>query len=346
MRPSEREPGAEGYDRRLGRAFGMARISKVRNRAFSGITRMAMGACVLLLTASLAGCALTTPPRSEVQRETVESTVADSSLIVAGTLTVGLDTTDAPQAMNGSDGTPIGYYVDVARALAQRMGLKVAFASSSGASGAIKDKKADIFLGATSHDAGDGIKVTGSLIENASAVFAKTGDGRQSSISADQLAGATVAVQEASASQDALNRAGITAEQKTYANVNECFEALAKGEVQYVACDATAGAYLARAYSGIAFAGTISTASSAGIATPSDGELADAVSTAYDSLEQDGTLDALHATWYGSLPLSLSDKALSGVTISSNADAGTDTATGDEAAATDTPISDDINSIG
>ena len=332
----------KGYGRRLGRASGMVRVSKVQNRAFAGIARMAAGACALLLVASLAGCALTTPSRSEVQRDTVEPTVSDTSLITAGTLTVGLDTTDAPQAMNGTDGTPTGYYADVARALAQRMGLKVAFASSAGPSSAFESKKADIFLGATSRDADDGITVTGSLVENASAIFAKSEDGQQPSVSTDQLAGATVAVQDASASQDALNRAGITATQKTYANVNECFEALAKGEVQYVACDATAGAYLARAYSGVAFAGIIGTPSSTGIACPAGGELADAVATAYDALEQDGTLDALHTTWYGSLPLSLSDKALSGVTIS----ADTGAASGDEAAATDTPISDDINSLG
>ena len=343
MRPAgAKARRANGYGRRLGRASGMVRVSKVQNRVSGGIARMVAGAGALLLVASLAGCALTTPSRSEVKRETVSATVADSSLITAGTLTVGLDTTDAPQAMNGSDGTPTGYYVDVARALAQRMGLKVAFASTSSASNAFENKKADIFLGATSHDADDGVAVTGSLVENASAIFAKSENGQQPSVSADQLAGATVAVQDASASQDALNRAGITATQKTYANVNECFEALAKGEVQYVACDATAGAYLARAYSGVAFAGTIGTTSSAGIACPSAGELSDAVASAYDALEQDGTLDALHTSWYGSLPLSLSDKALSGVTVSTDSGA----VTGDEAVATDTPISDDINSLG
>lgn len=308
-----------------------------------GLARTAMGACALALVASLAGCVFTTPPRSEVQPETVDPTVDDSALITAGTLTVALDTTDAPQAMNGSDGTLTGYYVDVARALAQRMGLKVAFVSSAGASNALGDKKADVFLGATSRDAEKGVKVVGSLVESASAIFAKTDGGQQASLSADKLAGATVAVQDASASQDALNRAGISATQKTYANVNECFEALASGEVQYVACDATAGAYLARAYTDVAFAGTIGSVSTTGIACNAGGELADAVADAYDAIDRDGTLEALHTAWYGSLPLSLSDKSLSGVTVASS-DEGT--SSGDEAVATDTPIADDINSLG
>lgn len=320
------------------------------DRKVHGAARAAVGACALLLAAALGGCALTTPPRSEVQQERVEPAVSDSALLTAGTLTVALNTADAPQAMSGSDGTLTGYYVDVARALAQRMGLKVAFVSSGSPSKALGDKKADIFMGGTTRDADATIAVTGSLAEDASALFTRTDDGRAPSVSVDQLNGMTVAVQDASASQDALNRAGITAAQKTFANVNECFDALASGEVQYVACDAAAGAYLARAYTGATFVGVISSVSAAGIAGPASGELAEAIQAAYDGMNQDGTLDALHAAWYGSLPVGLSNEVLSGVTISSadaddQSQAGSATADGDHAVVTDTPITDDINSL-
>lgn len=40
-----------------------------------------------------------------------------------------------------------------------------------------------------------------------------------------------------SASQEALAKQSITANQKTYSNINECFEALESGEVDYVICD-------------------------------------------------------------------------------------------------------------
>lgn len=336
----------------------MAGASKMNTHRTNGALHTAVGMFTLMLAVCLSGCALTTPSRSEVQRESVEPAVSDSSLLTAGTLTVALDMTDAPQAMSGTDGTPTGYYVDVARALAQRMGLKVALVSSSGPSKALGDKQADIFIGGTTRDADADIAITGSLLEDASAVFARTEDGQEPNASADQLNGATVAVQDASASQDALARAGITGAQKTFSNVNECFDALAKGEVQYVTCDATAGAYLARAYSDVSFAGIIGAASATGIAGPASGELADAIQTAYDAMNQDGTLDALHTAWYGGLPISLSDSVLSGVTISSTdtadqgqaapaqGQAGTSTADGDNAVATDTPITGDINSLG
>ena len=323
------------------------------DRMVHGMARLLAGACALLIAATLGGCALTTPSRSEVQQESVAPTAGDSSLLTAGTLTVALDTSDAPQAMNGTDGAPTGYYVDLARALAQRMGLKLAFVSAGAPAKALSDKRADIFMGGTTRDADASVAITGSILEDATALFTRTDDGQKPTISASQLGGATVAVQDASASQDALNRAGITAAQKTYANVNECFEALASGEVQYVACDATAGAYLARAYAGATFAGIISSVNTFGIAGPASGELADAVQDAYDALNQDGTLEALHGAWYGGLPISLSGEVLSGVTISStssdnqasDSQAATGTAEGDNAVATDTPILGDINSL-
>lgn len=316
----------------------------------SGLARAAATACTLLLAGSLGGCALTTPSRAEVQRETVDPTVSAPSIREDGTLTVAMDTTDAPQAMNGSDGTATGYYADVARALAQRMGLKLTIVSSASVSKALGGK-ADIFIGASASDGSDDATVLGSVSEDASAVFVKTGDSQSASgVTAAGMAGGIVAVQESSASQDALVRAGIGAAQKTYSNVNECFEALASGEVQYVACDATAGAYLSRAYKGVTFAGIIGNVSSYGIAVSggSDGELATAVSDALDAVSQDGTLDAVHAAWYGSLPLSLSGAVLSGVIIDSpeNDAPAANEASGDASAENSTPITGDINSLG
>lgn len=331
-----------------------------------GRVRIAMAACALLLVGGLGGCALTTPSRAEVKSDTVEPTVSSPAILEDGVLTVAVDTTDAPQAMNGSDGTPTGYYVDVARALAQRMGLKAKIVSSASADKAISGKKADIFIGASASDVSDDLAVSDPVGEDASAVFAKTDSSQAaSSVTAESMAGGSVAVQDSSASQDALARAGITAAQKTYSNVNECFEALAKGEVQYVACDATAGAYLARAYPGVSFVGIIGTVTSYGIATPDSGDLATAVSDALSTMSQDGTLDTLHATWYGGLPVSLSGSALGGVTISSGDDSSSSSsdadssssssasgssdseseAPGDQAVATDTPITNDINSL-
>ena len=149
-------------------------------------------------------------------------------------------------------------------------------------------------------------------------------------------------VQDGSASQEALARVNVVAS-STYSNVNECFEALAAGEVDYVACDATAGGYLARSYEGVFFAGTISSSTSYGIAyLSSSSDLADEVNNALDALATDGTLDAIHQVWYGPVPLSLSNEVISGVTLSTD-----ESASDDESASSDgePTITEDINSL-
>ena len=323
----------------------------------NGWVRISACACALLLAGVLDGCALTTPPLSEVQSDAVKPTVSAPTIMEDGTLTVAVDASDAPQAMEGTDGEPTGYYVDVARALAQRMGLKVKIVSVASAERAL-DGKADVFIGASASDAPDDATVFGSVGEDASAVFVKA-DGSQnaSDITAEDMADGTVAVQDSSASQDALVRAGITASQKAYANVNECFKALAAGEVQYVACDATAGAYLARAYRDVSFAGTIGKASSFGFAVSDTGDLESVVSDALDALAQDGTLDAVRSAWYGDLPSDLSDAVLSGVTVSAtdkddepaSSDSTGDAEAPDDSASKDskdnTNVIGDINSL-
>ena len=53
---------------------------------------------------------------------------------------------------------------------------------------------------------------------------------------------------------------------KTYSNINECFEALESGEVDYVICDSTAGGYLARLMSEVSYVGALEAPSTLGVA--------------------------------------------------------------------------------
>lgn len=329
-----------------------ATTTAVISRIAATISRVAMGVCACALAVGLTGCALTTPSRAEVEHETIEPTLSAADLVEDGYLTVAMDTTDAPQALTDANGEPSGYYGDLARAFAQRTGLKVKVVSAGSAAASVSEGKADIFIGAQASDAADGLTVFGSVVENGSALYAKTADGSNEvpTVSATALSGATVAVQDASASQDALNRAGIDASQTVFENVNQCFEALDAGEVQYVACDATAGSYLARAYQGVVFVGTISSVSSYGIAAPADSAVASEIASVYEEMLDDGTIDAIHTIWYGGMSLSLSDTLLSGVTLSSESatnDDAENTANG-EAEGEDggQAIGESINSIG
>lgn len=330
----------------------------VRANFKMAMARGAMGACALALAVGLGGCTFNLPTRAEVPAQEPVATPPAGSLLQEDVLTVALDTTDAPQAMNDMNGQAAGYYADLGRALAQYFGVKVQFVSAASPHSALDENEADLYLGARAANESETISVFGSVGQDASAVFAKGAeqhDGRAAGVTAESLASASIAVQDSSAAQDALARAGIAGDVKTYPNVNKCFDALAAGEVSYVACDATAGAYLARAQADVSFAGIIGSPTAFGVAAlTSDAELAAAVEDALESFASDGTLDALRAAWYGALPADLASAVLSGVSVDVDADAdaagsapaGTGAPEGDAAIANGGVITGDINSLG
>lgn len=332
----------------------------------SAISKIAVCICAFALVVGLSGCAFTTPfttpSRAEVKPDPVDPVLSSPDLVKDGYLTVAMDPSDAPQALTDANGNPSGYYADVARALAERFGLKVEVVSASSAESSVGKGEADLFFGAKDSDANDQIIVTGTLLDNGSAIFAKTADGSNEvpTLSAQGLSGASIAVQDASASQDALLRAGVDADFTICENVNKCFEALDQGEVKYVACDATAGSYLARAYPGVVFVGTISSVSSYGIALSSGNTaLAAALNEELGDMTDGGVLEAIHTLWYGATPLDLVDSLLSGIVLTSetekpaegeNADGegaeGTSDGSAEDGSSEDGyTISGDINSI-
>ncbi|MDY2777687.1 MAG: transporter substrate-binding domain-containing protein [Collinsella sp.] len=282
-------------------------------------SRIAVCTLACLAALGLGGCSLLTPTRAEVPPKTVRTKITTPVIANKGVLTVALDAADAPQAMNDADGRLVGYSVDVAYAIAERLGLKVEFVTDEGPDSVGKSDSADIYIGATSDDETDDVLVIGTYLENAPSIFARTeGAGEQGgSLSAADLSGAKIGVQISSAAQDVLVSSGVDAEFKTYGNVNECLEALGSGEVDYVACDATAGAYLARAHAGTSFAASLDTPSSIGIAIKAKRtELIDAIQGALDEISADGTLDAIHRAWYGDMPMSTAEFLLSGIQTS------------------------------
>lgn len=297
--------------------------------------RLGAGTAAVIAVLGLSGCAFnplstfTTPTIDQIERETVTPTVSDDALVTPGTLTVALDTSDAPQAMQDADGNLTGYAVDAARALACRMGLKVAFVDASSADSALSDKKADIFIGDVRSTDGD-ISSLGTCLYDAPAVFGKSSDGEPPSVSTDTLNTATLGVQTSSASQEALAKQSITANQKTFSNINECFEALESGEVDYVICDSTAGGYLARLMSQISYVGALETPSTLGVAgLAANDELCRAVSDALDGITVDGTLEAVHSVWYGTMPYGLTTKTVSGADVQSTETGSSESASSD-----------------
>ena len=87
-------------------------------------------------------------------------------------------------------------------------------------------------------------------------------------------------------------------------------------------CDSTAGGYLARLMSQISYVGALETPSTLGVAgLVANDELCRAVSDALDGITVDGTLEAVHSVWYGTMPYDLTTKTVSGADVQS-ADTG------------------------
>lgn len=319
----------------------------------SWLARAVACAASVVLVFGMGGCAFTTPSLADAEQDEVQQAIDDSLLVQPGTLTVAFDTSDRPQVLTQDDGTIEGYNVDVAIALADNLGLEVSFVNAPSASAALDSGAADIYLGATSADESSDIMVSGELYQNATAVFGLSEDGTPLTVSASDLASARVGVRDGSASQEALANINVIAT-NTYSNyVNECFDALEAGEIDYVVCDATSGGNLARTYENCVFAGVISASTSYGIAfRSSDTELAEAVSSVVETISADGTLDAMHQLWYGPVPMNLSSALLTGITLPTTDDEASDgeasdgaSSDGSDAQDGEPTITEDINSL-
>lgn len=305
----------------------------------NGMRRVLAIALSAAVTFGMSGCTFNLPSVSSVKDDAAEQKVSNDYLLTPGTLTVALDEHAAPLAAKDGEGNLVGYQVDVASALAQNLGLKVAFVDSASASDALKGK-ADVFIGASHADESSDLEVKCNIMQDSTAVFGKPRSNSKV-VSSKVLSKSTVGVQETSASQGALNKVGIKAKQKTYQSINDCFKGLASGEVQYEVCDAASGAYVACAYAGVSFMGTISAADTTGIAVPAKASgLAKAISTEFDSMSAGGLLDAIRTKWFGSLPSDLSQSQISGVTVSGSGDSSDSDSSSDSSSSGDSSDSD------
>ena len=237
--------------------------------------------------------------------------VSDEDLVTPGTLTVGLQVTGtAPLVIAGSDGEYGGIDVETAYALADQLGLgAVEFVPVQSVAEGVET--CDVVMGASSEE--PDCAVVGSYVQSALGVFSAT-DVASVPISAADLGGATIGVQAGSVSQASLGRLNLGNAEQTFSNLNEAFEALAAGTVDYVVCDAYSGAYLAHAYDGVSFAGTIDAPLPVGIAVASDASsLIGNVQMALDEIQTNGVAAIGRARWIGDFPALTEATVVSGL---------------------------------
>lgn len=261
-------------------------------------------ASMLTLTAALflSGCNLPAslggePSNDTSSRTQVQQTVQDSALVNAGTLTVGvnLDAAMAPLCYE-QNGDARGLDADLASALAGQMGLKVKFVNVSSPASSL-GTVCDVVMGQRASTEGV-YTLAGTYAESASAFFHK---GDTGIAKVDDLSSKRLGLQGGSVSEAALDRTGLTVEKKGYGKVNDAFAALESGDVDYVLCEAYAGAYLAHsAYEDVRFVGTLNRPEAEGIAcSNSNTELSSAVSSALDTLKGNGVYSLIRSRWLG-----------------------------------------------
>lgn len=281
-----------------------------------GLIRYMLAATLVVALAGATGCS-----KPEKTAE-LDPQVTPPAITTAGTLVAGVDLTMPPYA--GKDGErEAGLDIDVAAAIAERLGLtlKTVQVAPSEAATALADGTADIVLSMPLDETSVmGATIAGTYVATGPSFFVAAGSG-ESSGSADSSASSdtsATAVTALTISQVARMKLGAqqgsaafwlmdydlgSGAVQPYPTLRAAFDALAVGQIDVVAGDALTGAYIARDFPGVAFAGQPTQASSLGVGVAAENsDLATAVREALDALSADGVLDAIRAKWVGELP--------------------------------------------
>jgi len=248
----------------------------------------------------LSGCA--------AEKETkLEPKVAPPVIKEAGTLRAGADLSYPPFA--GTDnGKQAGLDLDVAGALAERLGLTLVIVDvePSKAATALAEGTVDVVFSVPFSEAGlTNASLAGSYLTNAPVFFVATEstESVDASVTLDTLGTEKVGAQEGSAAYWALASELGTESIVPYPTLREAVTAADQGEIKLVAGDAIVGAYIARDFPNIHFAGQLEPAIPVGVAVAAENtKLGDAVRDALDALAADGVLDAIRRKWVDGLP--------------------------------------------
>lgn len=226
----------------------------------------------------------------------------------AGVLKVGVDLSYPPFA--GTDeGVNAGIDIDVAAAIAERLGLKleVVDVKPSGMASALGDGTVDVMLGAvpiTDAVLAD-VTTAGSYIIDGPAFFAAApAEGSEvATLTIEQVTSTRVGAQTGSAAFWALEAELGEGAVTGFDTLKGAFDALKAGDVDVIVSGAVIGAYIARDYPGVAFAGQFGDAQPLGIAVRKDAaELEAAVRGTLDAMAADGVLQTIRRKWVGDLP--------------------------------------------
>jgi len=310
--------------------------------------RMIAIAASIVVALALVACGGGNNATDDQDTTKAASSASVEGLHTDGVLTVGLrSTTGEPLVRRGTSSVD-GLYVDVAGAMADQMGVSVRFVEARSVTSALEEN-CDIVMDVSSSDSDD-VQVIGDVTESSIALFriadqtssaeeeaeAEESDKDESddkskskdkdtsktkktpsgdaTITAADLEGTRIALQESSASQRALQLSGVGAEEVAYDTLDEAFAALRDGDVDYVVCSASSGAYLGQRYDNVEFVGCLTQPESMGIAVAKGkGEPQDTLAAAFKSIDGDGVLSEVRRRWLGDFPHLTSKSVITGL---------------------------------
>jgi len=233
---------------------------------------------------------------------TKQGTKIDASgikTIKAGVLTIGSDTTYPPMESKEGDKT-VGFDVDLAQAIADKIGLKLDFQTTAwdGIFPALIAHKFDMVMSAVSitDDRKKEMDFSTPYYKVDQTALVKADAGIDS---IGKLNGKTAGVQIGTTGElEAKKIAGIKV--NTYDDNLLAIEDLKAGRVDTVICDSIVGDVYAKANKDVKVGFVITTNESYGIAFAKDTpELRDAVNAALKALVDDGTFAEISKKWFG-----------------------------------------------
>lgn len=270
---------------------------------------MRRAAAALVAAVLLFGAAGCTPKPAEKATPKIAPPVVGK----AGVLRAGVDLTYPP--FGGADkGVNAGLDVDVAAALAERLGLTLELSSvqPSMAVSALESGTVDVVIAA--------LPIDGELLADVTFAGSYVADGPCFFVAAEADAGTDTAAAVETLTLDTLGERAIGVQEGSasywlvedrlgegtaikFPTLREAIEALDSGTISVAIGDGMAGGYIARDFPRVRFAGQASTARPLGVAVRKDAtELETAVREVLDALAADGVLDQLRSKWVTPLP--------------------------------------------
>lgn len=227
-----------------------------------------------------------------------DSTIDSSALVTEGTLTVGVNASNAPFAFQ-QDGKIVGLDVDVAAALADQMGLKLQITDvGSDPNTAIKSGTVDIVMGIQKTDTSVDAWLSDSYLNTATALFSTDENAGLPSKSSST----TIAAQTSSVSaNEVVSQFGSDYLTSTQ-DLQTAFSNLEGGTVKYVACDAVAGSYIVnQSHYSAKIVGLMEkpTGYCVGVAS-SNTTLKTEIANAMANISDQGILSVIQQSWLGS----------------------------------------------